>query len=162
MGAHLLREGEIRAMVDPGAGVPGISVDKHCHQLRHKLREAIKKWNCKTTNGEEIVVGKEIELNVELDGQPVTIKLSELPVQCPILSVRKIVKKANMVVFQNQGGYIVHKATGRNINIVDRDGVYFVRMKLLECIAKDVESNESGFSRQGRWSTYAHFVMNNP
>ena len=71
----------------------------------------------------EIVIDKEIELNVELDGQPVTIKLSELPVQCPILSVRKIVKRGNMVVFPYQGGCIVHKATGRKINFVDRDGV---------------------------------------
>ena len=75
-----------------------------------------------------MVIDKEIELNVELDGQSVTIKLSELPVQCPILSVRKIVKRGSMVVFQNQGGYIVHNATGRKINFVERDGVYFVRM----------------------------------
>ena len=42
-GAHLLREGEVWAVVDSGAGVPGISVDRHCPQLRHKLREATKK-----------------------------------------------------------------------------------------------------------------------
>ena len=42
-GAPLLREGEVWAMVDTGAGVPGISVDKHCPQLRHKLIEATAK-----------------------------------------------------------------------------------------------------------------------
>ena len=62
----------------------------------------------------------------------------------------KIDKRGNMVVFQNQVGYIVHKTTGRKINFVDRDGVYLVRMKLPGCMAKDVESNESGFSRPGR------------
>ena len=61
-------------MVDSGAGVPGISVDKHCPQLRHKLREATKKLKCATANGGEMVIDKEIELNVQLDGQPVTIK----------------------------------------------------------------------------------------
>ena len=90
------------------------------------------------------------ELSVELDGQPVTIKLSELPVQCPILSVREIVKRGSMVVFRNQGGYIVHKVTGRKINFVENDGVYFVRMKCPECTTKDVETNEPGFSRPGR------------
>ena len=137
-------------MVDSGAGVPGIRVDKHCFQLRHKLREATKKFKCVTANGGEMVIDKEIGLSVQLDGQPVTIKLSELPVQCPILSVRKIVKRGNRVAFQYQGGYIVHKATGRKNNFVDNDGVYFVRMKLPGCITKDVESNESGFSRPGR------------
>ena len=55
-----------------------------------------------TANGRNIVVDKEIELNVELDGQPVTIKLSELPVQCPLLSVGNVVKRGNTVVFQDQ------------------------------------------------------------
>ena len=42
-GAHLFREGEVWAMVDSGAGVPGIHVDRYCSQLRHKLLEATKK-----------------------------------------------------------------------------------------------------------------------
>ena len=63
-----------------------------------------------------MIVDNEIELNIELDGQPVTVKLSELPVQMPVLSVRKIVKKGNKVVFQDQGGYIGNRNTGRNIN----------------------------------------------
>ena len=118
--------------------------------MRHKLREATKKLKCVTANAREIVIDKEIELNVELDGQPVTINLSELPVQCPILSVRMIVKRGNMLVFQNQRGYIVRSATARNIILVDRDGVYFVRMKLPECATNDVEPNESGISRPRR------------
>ena len=62
-------------MVDSGAGVPGINVDKHCPQLRHKLCEATNKFKCVTANGGEMIVDKEIELNIELDGQPMTIKL---------------------------------------------------------------------------------------
>ena len=61
-GAHLLREGEV------WAGLPGINVDKHRLQLRHELREATKKFKCVTANGGEVVIDKEIELNVELDG----------------------------------------------------------------------------------------------
>ena len=97
-----------------------------------------------------MVPDKEIELNLELDGQPMTVKLSELPVQMPILSVRKIVKKGNKVMFQAQGGRIVNKNTGRKLNLVDRDGVYFVRMKLPGSAAQNVEPNKSGFSRPGR------------
>ena len=47
-GAYLLRKGEVWAMVDSGAGVPGMNVDKHCPQLRQKLREATKKIKCFT------------------------------------------------------------------------------------------------------------------
>ena len=61
-------------MVDSGAGVPGINVDKHCPQLRHKLCEATHEFKCATANGGKMVVDKEIELNIELTGQPVTVK----------------------------------------------------------------------------------------
>ena len=83
-------------MVASGAGVPGINVDRHCPRLRHKLREASKKFKCVTANEGQMVFDKEIEL----DGQPATVKSSKLPVLCPILSVRKIGEKGNMVVFQ--------------------------------------------------------------
>ena len=42
-GALLLRKGEVWVMVDSGAGVPGMNVDKNCPQLRHKLRDDSKK-----------------------------------------------------------------------------------------------------------------------
>ena len=71
---HLLHEGEVWAMVDSDAGVPGMRVDKHRPQLRHKLREATKKFKCVTASGGEMVVDKEIELDIELDGQSVTSK----------------------------------------------------------------------------------------
>ena len=149
-GAHLLRKGEVSAMADSGAGVPGVSVDKHCPLLCHKLREATKKIKCVTANGGGMVVDQAIELNVELDGFSVSVKLSELPIQCPILSVKQIVKRGNMVVCQGQGRFIVHKTTGRKINFVERDGVYVVRMTFPYCTNKDVEIHESGFKRPGR------------
>ena len=49
-GAHLLREGAVWAMVDSSADVHGISVDKHCPQLRLKLCEATKKFKCATAD----------------------------------------------------------------------------------------------------------------
>ena len=97
-----------------------------------------------------MVVDKEIELNVELHGQTATINVCELPMQCPALSVRKMIKRGNMVVFQDQGGCIVHKVTDGKNSFAERDGVYFVRMTFPDCTAKDVETNESGFSRPGR------------
>ena len=79
---------------------------------------------------------------VELEGHKVPITFSDLPVQCPILSVRKIVRRGNKVVFNLDGGYIKHKATGNKMYFVEREGVYFIKMKIL-----DVESPESGFAR---------------
>ena len=62
----------------------------------------------------------------------------------------------NTVVFNNDGGYILHKQTGRRMSFIERDGVYFVRMKMpgLDDMKVDLSANEqgddpmSGFTRQ--------------
>ena len=51
-----------------------------------------------------MIVKEEIQLNVELDGNPMKIKFSNLPVNCPILSVRRIIKKGNDIGFNDTGG----------------------------------------------------------
>ena len=109
----MLRDGEMWAMMDSGAGVPGINVVKHCPELAFALKEAVRRKRCICANGGEMLVDKEIKLNVELDGHAMPIKFSELPVQCPILSVRRIVRKGNDIVFTEDGGYIQHRTSGR-------------------------------------------------
>ena len=80
-----------------------------------------------------------------MDGHKVPITFSDLPVQCPILSVRRIVRRGNKVVFNLDGGYIKHKATGNKMYFVEREGIYFIKMKIL-----DAESPESGFAWLGQ------------
>ena len=55
-------------------------------------------------DGGELIVDKVLETDVQLDGRTVHVKFSDLPVQCPILGVRRIVKQGNIVVFQEKGG----------------------------------------------------------
>ena len=126
-----LTDGECWAMMDSGAGTPGICVRKHCPELLGKLRAATQRIKCVMANGTEIVVDQEIDLEVELDGRRVPVTFSELPVSCPILSVRRIVRRGNKVVFDDDGGYILHKATGNKMRFVEREGVYFIKMKIV-------------------------------
>ena len=128
--SHQLQPGEQWAMVDSGAGTPAIHVKKHCPELLHLPREAKKKKRCIMANGDELVVVNELETMCELDGHEVPVTFSDLPVACPILGVRRIVRRGNMVCFQDEGGFILGKKLGRKIDFVEREGVYFVRMKI--------------------------------
>ena len=143
----MLREGEMWAMMDSGAGVPGINVVKHCPELAFALKEAVRRKRCICANGGEMLVDKEIKLNVELDGHAMPIKFSELPVQCPILSVRRIARKGNDIVFTEDVGYIEHRTSGRRIVFTEREGVYFVRMRITGPDSSD--QDPAGFARQG-------------
>ena len=94
-----------------------------------------------------MIVKEEIQLNVELDGSPMKIKSSNLPVNCPILSVRRIIKKGNDVGFNDTGGFIRNRTTGRMISFVERKGVYFVNMKILGAVVD--EPADQKFGRHG-------------
>ena len=139
---YALADDEIFAMMDSGAGKPALNVQKHCPQLAHLVREARKRTRCIMANGDELVITKELEVLCGLDGQDVPVTFADLPVSCPILSVRRIVRRGNKVVFEDEGGYILEKATGKKMYFIEREGVYFIKMKI-----KDVPSQIAGFTR---------------
>ena len=139
-GSEELGPNEQWVMVDSGAGVNGIDASKHCPALLHKLRDATKRRKCITANGGEMVIDKEIDLDCEFGDHKMSIVFADLPVQCPILSVRRIIKKGNRVIFNDGGGFIEHTVTRRRINFIEREGVYFIKM--------NINSSPSPFVRQ--------------
>ena len=68
--------------------------------------------------------------------------------ECPIISVRKVVKKQNIVTFKDGGGYIYNKQTGKKLRFVERNGVYFIKIKVLDPPENEACS-EPGFARHG-------------
>ena len=80
------------------------------------------------------------------------VNFADLPVQCPILSVRRIIRIRNDIVFTEAGGYIQHRTSRRKIDFVDREGVYFIKMKILGGVnpADDAVSRSTPFAGQGR------------
>lgn len=141
-----LADGVHWALMDSGAGVAGINTEVHCPQMIHTLREAKKKTKCIMPGGGELPVEKVPETDVESDGHAVYAKSSYLPVQCPMLSVRQIVKQGNTVAASNGGGYILNKQNERHINVIERESVYFVCMKVPgpDELKVDLEGNQAG------------------
>ena len=114
------------AMVDAGASAKGIDVKTHAPGLGRLLQQATKRKRCIAASGGEMLIESEIELSCELDGHEMIAKCADLPVQCPILSVRRIIRKDNDSVFTEDSGYIQHRSSRRKIDFVVREGVYSI------------------------------------
>ena len=61
-----------------------------------------------------------------------------------LMSVSKVAKAGNRVVFEGNGGYIEDKETGERIWMVDKRGMYFIQIWV-----RRGDKGESVFSRQG-------------
>ena len=53
-----------------------------------------------------------------------------MEVELPILSVRKIVKRKYQATFDEGGGTIKSKETGRAIRLYEFEGVYFLKLQV--------------------------------
>ena len=47
-----------------------------------------------------MIIDKEIDIDCEFGDHKMSIVFADLPVQCPVLSVRRIIKKGNRVILQ--------------------------------------------------------------
>ena len=61
--------------------------------------------------------------------------------------MRRNCRKKNKVAFELGGGHIYNAETGKKLHFVERNSVYFIKVKILP--PSDIE-DESGFARRGR------------
>ena len=140
------------AVVDSSESVNGMDVKSHALGFDRLLQHATKRKRCIAATGGEMLIESEIELCCELDGHQMAVMFADLPVQCPILSVRCIIRKGNDIVFTEDGGYIQHRTSRRKIDLVEREGVYFIKMKILDGVNSpdDAINKSTPFAGQGR------------
>ena len=68
---------------------------------------------------------------MELDAEKIDIPFSDLPLTMPILSVRKHVRRNHRCRIKEGGGYFTHNVTKKRTRFVEKEGVYFMRMKVV-------------------------------
>ena len=66
------------------------------------------------------------------------------------MSVRKMVKRNNEVKFKKNGGFIRNRDTGRLLKFHEHEGVYFLKLKVLDPSSLNLlsDGNEQVFGRQ--------------
>ena len=65
-----------------------------------------------------------------IDGEDHVLLMDDLPLEMPILSVRKIARKGNYVTFCEGGGYFKNVQTGHKMRLVERQGLCFIKAQV--------------------------------
>ena len=82
------------------------------------------------------------------EGFDCNITFDDLPISMPVLAVKFSSRKGHRTIFYDDdgGGVIHHKATKQRTQLIERDGVYFLRM------VNPRPKGEAGFARHGHSS----------
>ena len=88
-------------MMDSGAGCNAADAKKEFGA--HRVQGARNKQQCVVADGTEITSNGICNVTALVEGEEHLIPFEDLPVECPIISVRKVVKKGNIVKFKDGG-----------------------------------------------------------
>ena len=79
------------------------------------------------------------------------IPFNNMEVQIPILSLRNTMKRGHTARLNQRGGYIKNLMNGQRAPVYEREGVYYLKVKIrAPPPLPDVSSSEVGFARPGR------------
>ena len=143
-------EDEEYALVDSGSAVHGNNPKKHFKHI--PVTPSGKRLKCTTADGSPMDGSGGVQcVAFETDeGHECSVDFDELPVAMPILAVKLLTEKGHDVVFSKLGGgCITHGDSGLKTQIIEMDGVYFLRMKKIRPAITD---GGSTFGRPGQSS----------
>lgn len=126
--SHGLKKGEKWCMMDSGAGCHAADAKKEFPHHRRRKGKHIRK--CVLANGAPMESDEVVDVKASVQGQTHEIEFDDLPVECPIISVRKIIRKGNKAVFEERGAYILNKANRKHLIVTEKHGVYFIKIML--------------------------------
>ena len=138
---------EIWCMVDSGAGVHGA---KTCHFSRYKVQPNVaskRSYTCVAACGTIMSRKSEMRVNAEIGGERHRVNFDDIQIDTPVISVRKILRHGSHVRMMKNDGYIKNKYTGKRLPFVVRQGVYFIKLKILDPDDEDENAKVSDFAR---------------
>ena len=139
-----LKPGEKYCMVDSSAGCN--AADAKNEFGADRVQNVKHKQQCVLANGTDITSKVICNVTALVEGEGHLIPFDDLPVEWPIISVRKVVKKGNIVKFKDGEGYIMNIATKKKFKLIEGNGVYFIEIQVVP--PTDIEENQSsGFNR---------------
>ena len=139
-----LKPGEKYCVMDSGAECNAADAKKafgayHVQHVKHKQQ-------CVLANGTEITSNGICNVAALVEGEEPLILFEDLPVECPIISVRKVAKTENNANFKDGGGYIMNIATKKKLRFIEKSAIYLIEIQVVS--PTDIEEHQgSGFSR---------------
>ena len=96
-----------------------------------------------TAGGHQLVNEGRCKIDATLDDVAFPVVFQNMKVDVPILSVRKYVKGGWNFSFEEAGGTMTNKATGRTFKFIEAEGAYWIKIKFTK------PPRQSVFSRPG-------------
>ena len=96
-----------------------------------------------TAGGQKLVNKGRCSLHSMVGGHEFPIAFKDMETELPILSVHKMVKRNNGVQFKKDGGFFRNRDTGRLLKLHEHEGVYFLKLKVLDPSSLNMFSNVS-------------------
>ena len=109
-------------MVDSGSGIDGLNAKDVCPGI--ELVKAQRPITAITASGEEMICTEVAHVRVALDGQTSDIPFSDLPLDVPMISVRRHVHRGHGCRIREGGGYFRNNLTRKKSRFIEKDGVY--------------------------------------
>ena len=128
-------------MMDSGASIHAVWMQKHLPG--HVVRQSIGQKNgecAHTANGERLYNEAEFEVSGECDGILIGLNFTNMQVDIPVASVRRLVASGNDVSFYEGGGCIRNRKSGTTAKFLEMGGVYFLKLKLKQRTKGGVKS----------------------
>ena len=149
-----LEDDEVLALVDSGSTINAASIKRHFPQYKKnivKSRAQLRGDTATTAGGHELKHEGRCRVDVVMGDKEFQIPFSNMKVDIPILSVRRMVRCGNSVVFNEDGGEIINQASGHKIHFFEAMGAYWVKMKVNPPTDNDGDVPMTPvFSRPGR------------
>jgi hypothetical protein len=153
MASHLpdihLEDDEMVALVDSGSTINAAHIAKHfAKYVRHIIssRAQCLGETATTAGGHELKNEGRVCIEASVDGVDFPIPFQNMKVDVPIISVRKYVKTGWKFGFDEDGGFMKNKSTGRVLHFIESDGAYWIKLKIHQ---PDPSVASLGFTRPG-------------
>ena len=145
---------EVLCLVDSGSTINAAWIEKHFPsyaKLVQKTPASMRGDTATTAGGQKLVNKGRCSVHGMVDNHEFPIAFKDMETELPILSVRKMVKRNNEVKFKKDGGFIRNRDTGRLLKFHEHEGVYFLKLKVLDPSSINMfsDGNEQVFGRQG-------------
>ena len=147
-----LADDEIWALVDSGSTLNAAWIKKHFAAYARFVvssKQQIRGDVATTAGGHELKHKGRCKVNTMIDDHEMPIVFSNLKVDVPILSVRRMVKLGNDVILTETGGSITNKLTGQKLTFIEADGTYWIKLEIHNLLMMLIWSIQSRRVLQG-------------
>ena len=126
-----LEEGETLAIVDTGSCLHAIDAEEELpdHEIHWNSDAEANRFLAETACGGILKRLGLVTTDATVDGKSVTIEWNHMRVKCPILSVVRLCEDGHGLWIHENGGEIIHTASGARMRFEKLMGVYYVRIK---------------------------------